>query len=117
MNQAVMPSREALALIHSDLKDALARVAAKHNLQTIKTGTLRYDGSGFRVTVEARFSGAESREMRDLRASASLFGFTPEIAGATIEYGGKPYEVVGSQIAHFPRLRAAESGFDRHAKP
>ena len=96
MNQPLaMPSREAIAAIHADINSALAGVAAKHGLQAIKTGTLRYDASGFRVTVESLFAGAESQEMRDLRTNAGLFGFTPEIAGATIEYGGQPYEVVG----------------------
>lgn len=88
-------SKTKLAAIRKDVEAALAQVAKKHNIETMKLGTIRYDADGFRTTLEARFEGGESEDMKALRMNAQFIGFKSEIAGATIKYANKDCKVVG----------------------
>ena len=89
------PPKALLQAIHADIDAALSAIAGKHHLANIKTGTVRDDASGFRVTVEGMFDGAEPPEMTALRERATLLGFSKAIAGAAIQYAGKDFKVVG----------------------
>lgn len=88
-------SKEKLAKIRIEIDKALAEVAKNNGIDSVKIGTIRFDENGFRTTLEAKFEGGESIELRTLRSNASLWGFKPEIAGAKISYGNKEYTVTG----------------------
>lgn len=88
-------SKSKLQEIRQSLELAISEVAKQHGIESIKLGNIRYDESGFKVPIEAVFEGGETKEMKNLRLNAKLLGFKPEIAGATIIYGQKQYEVIG----------------------
>lgn len=98
---ATLPSKTKLQEIRQAMQQALDKVAKEHGIDNIKLGNIRYDESGFRVPLEAVFEGGESQELKSLRLNAPLMGFAPEIAGATITYANKQYEVVGLKRTNF----------------
>ena len=88
-------SKFKLDSIRKDVEAALAAVAKKHGIEEIKMGTIRYDQDGFRATVEARFEGGESQDLKSLRLNATLIGFNDSIVNATISYANKQCKVIG----------------------
>lgn len=84
-----------LKAIRQDIEAALKAVAEKHGLQTVKVGTMRHDADGFRTALEVQYQGGDTADMKALRLNAPFMGFNQEIAGATIQYGGKILKVTG----------------------
>lgn len=90
-----LPSKDKIKIIRADLEDALNAVGKKHGIESIKLGTIRFDEDGFKVPLEANFVGGDSADLKTLKQNARILGFKPEIAGASIKYGGKDYIVTG----------------------
>lgn len=88
-------SKDKFAAIRKDIEAALAEVSKKHGIEAMKLGTIRYDQDGFRATVEARFEGGETIDMKSLRMSAKFIGFNDSIVNATISYANKQCKVIG----------------------
>jgi hypothetical protein len=102
-----MPSSQKLLAIRKSMEEALAKVAEEHGIDSFKFGNIRYDESGFKVPLEAVFTGGETFDMKTLRQSAALLGFNPEIAGAKIKYANKEFTVVGVKRTNFSLQDAA----------
>ncbi len=89
------PSKAQIQEIRAAIDEALAAVATRFRMESIKLGSIRYDANGFSARLDAVFEGGDTPEMVNLRMGASLFGFRPEIAGAEISYSSDQYRVVG----------------------
>ena len=90
-----MKTAQQLQEIRKDIERAMAEVIKNHSLEKIKIGTITHNADGFRTTMEVQYQGGDTVDMKALKLNAPFIGFTKEIAGATIQYGGKECKVVG----------------------
>jgi len=84
---------EKLAAIRADINAALASVAKKHDLSTLKAGKAKYTSENFRLELIGIFAGGKSLEAMRYESIADIEGLPP--LGFTFQNKGEMYEVSG----------------------
>ena len=88
-----------LDLVRKDINQALKPVEEKHGIE-FSLGTMRYDDSSFRATLEASLSviDGKSKEQHDFETQCVLFGIKPEDYLARIKVGSNICEIYGFNL-------------------
>lgn len=90
-----MKTVQQLNQIRNDIEMALEAITKKHGLEKVNIGRFSHHNDGFRTTLEVQYQGGDTLDMKALKLNAPFLGFTADIAGATIQYGGKEGKIVG----------------------
>lgn len=82
-----------LATLRASINEALAAVAEKHGLTSLRTMGMTYSGTMATIKLEARTGNSAEDPIRKLEAMA--FGFKPSVFGAVLTSRGQKFTVRG----------------------
>ncbi len=101
-------TRQLVAQIQRDINEALASVAAKHNL-TLEPSRARYSDSNIKVTLELNVQ-TESGEPADFSRHAQILGLPADCFGKHIMVNGKQMVICGLKLRNrkYPVLANAD---------
>ena len=85
--------KDRLKEICADIDAALAAVAAKHNLSSLKCSPGNYTTSSFMIKLEGVAQGGKSLEGQRYEQNAKMMGLPP--LGTVFQSGGKTYRTTG----------------------
>jgi hypothetical protein len=82
-----------LQKIREDMNVALAEVAKKYDLESLRATNCTYRESGFDFKIEGILKGGKSKEAERYEQNHHLFGLPP--LNEKIRFGNETYEMVG----------------------
>lgn len=85
--------KDQLAAIRADIDAALAGVATKHKLMSLKCGAGTYGASNFSLKVEGIAEGGSTAEAQRYEFNAKTMGLLP--LGGTFTHGARMYKTTG----------------------
>lgn len=85
--------------LRTDINAALAIVASKHELTRLAIGRITFTDTTMRSTVEGATGNAG--DDRILGEKMRMYGFKPELLGATVTLGNKQYTVRSMKRTNF----------------